>query len=101
MWGEAFGPSQGATALKPLLIFSAWGTRLEGGNCGVQKCDSVDPFSLVIKCLGGGGHELGDSIVQTFGKRPLSPGDQVNTHTPHIYIWKGFHRGKDVAIGIA
>jgi hypothetical protein len=70
-----------ATALKPLLIFSARGTRLEGGNRGVQKCDSVDPLSLVIKCLGGGGHELEDSIVRTFGKRPLSPGDQVNTHS--------------------
>jgi hypothetical protein len=64
-----------------LLIFSARGTRLLGGNRGVQKCDSVDPLSLVIKCLGGGGHELGDSKVRTFGKRPLPPGDQVNTHT--------------------
>ena len=32
----------------------------------------------------GGVHELGDSIVRTFGKRPLSPGDQVNTRTPVI-----------------
>ena len=39
-----------ATALKPLLAFFARGTRLEGGNRGVQKCDSVDPLSLVIKC---------------------------------------------------
>ncbi len=72
-----------ATALKPLLIFSARGTRLEGGNREVQKCDSVDPLRLVIKCLGGRGHELGDSIVRTFGKQPSPPGDQVNTHT-HI-----------------
>jgi len=33
--------------------------RLEGGNRGVQKCDSVDSLSLVIKCLGGGGASWG------------------------------------------
>jgi hypothetical protein len=43
----------GATALNPVFIFSARGTCLEGGNHGVQKCDSVDPLSLVIQCLGG------------------------------------------------
>jgi hypothetical protein len=44
-----------ATALKPLLIFSTRGTHLQFENRGVQKCDSVDPLSLVIKCLGEGG----------------------------------------------
>jgi hypothetical protein len=43
------------TVLNPLFIFFARGTCLEGGKRGVQKCDSVDPISLVIKCLGGGG----------------------------------------------
>ena len=28
---------------------------MESGNCGIQMCDSVDPLSLVIKYLGGGG----------------------------------------------
>ncbi len=49
----------GATALNPLFIFSARGTSLEGGNRGVQKCDSVDSLSLVIKCLGGGARVRG------------------------------------------
>ena len=75
----------GVTALNPLFIFSARGTHLEGGNRGVQKCDSVDSLSLVIKCLEGGGHELEDSTVRTSSKRPSSPGDQVNTHT----TWTG------------
>ncbi len=71
-----------ATALKPLLAFSARGTRLAGGSRGIQKCDSVEPLSLVIKCLGGGGHESEDSKVRTFEKRPSLSRDQVNTHTP-------------------
>ena len=44
---------------KPLLAFSARGAHLEGGNCGVQKCDFLDPLSLEIKCLGGGGAQVG------------------------------------------
>jgi hypothetical protein len=84
------------TALKPLLIFSARGTRLEGGNRGVQKCDSVDPLSLVIKCLGeGGGYESGDSIVRTFTKQPSPPGDQVNTHTHTTQSNHQCNRGDD------
>ena len=74
-------PPSCGDCVKTLLIFSARGTHLEGGNCGVQKCDFVNPLSLVIKCLWGGGHELGDLRVRTFDKRPSSPGDQVNTHT--------------------
>ncbi len=70
-----------ATALKPLLIFSARGTRPEGGNRGVQKCDSVDPLSLVIKCLGGGVARVGGLDSRYVDTRPFPPGDQVNTHT--------------------
>ncbi len=69
-----------ATALKPLLAFFARGTRLEGGNRGVQKCDSVDPLSLVIKCLGGGGHESEASIVRT-STHGLLPLETKLTHT--------------------
>ena len=85
----------GATALNPLFIFSARGTRLEGGNRGVQKCDSVDSLSLVIKCLEGGGHELEDSTVRTSSKRPSSPGDQVNTHNLDFVrlLVQRIHRG--------
>jgi hypothetical protein len=32
---------------------------LVSGNRGIQKCDSVDPLSLVIKCLEGGGVRVG------------------------------------------
>jgi hypothetical protein len=38
----------------PLFISFIRGASLVGGNCGIQKCDSIDPLSLVIKCLGGG-----------------------------------------------
>ncbi len=72
----------------PDSSFLQGGRRLEGGNRGVKKSDSVDLLTLVIKCLGGGGHELEDSKVRTFSKRPFSPGDQVNTHTllPKVLI---------------
>ena len=62
-----------ATALKPLLIFSARGTRLLGGNRGVQKCDSVDPLSLVIKCLGEGGVRIGGLDSPDVRQTTLSP----------------------------
>jgi hypothetical protein len=39
----------------PLFTSDKREASLVGGNCGVQKCDSIDPLSLVIKCLGGGG----------------------------------------------
>ena len=45
----------------------------------VQLCGYVDPLILVTKCLGGGWNE-------PKGRRPLSPGDQVNTHTNHT-LW--------------
>jgi hypothetical protein len=43
----------------PLFTSDKREASLGGGNCGVQKCDSVDPLSLVIKCLGGGGTSQG------------------------------------------
>ena len=71
------------TALKPLLIFSARGTRLEGGNRGVQKCDSVDPLSLVIKCLGEGGARvvgLDSPDVRQTALLPWRPSQHTHTH---------------------
>jgi hypothetical protein len=38
----------------PLFTSDKREASLVGGNCGIQKCDSVDPLSLVIKCLVGG-----------------------------------------------
>jgi hypothetical protein len=35
----------------PLFTSDKREASLMGGNRGVQKCDSVDPLSLVIKCL--------------------------------------------------
>jgi hypothetical protein len=39
----------------PLFTSNKREASLVGENCRVQKCDSVDPLSLVIKFLGGGG----------------------------------------------
>jgi hypothetical protein len=48
-----------ATAVPPPLLTSdKRESSLVGGNRRVQKCDSVDPLSLVIKCLGGGGVQV-------------------------------------------
>jgi hypothetical protein len=44
-----------AAVSPPLFTSDKREASLVGGNCGIQKCDSVDPLSLVIKCLGGGG----------------------------------------------
>ncbi len=44
-----------------------------------KKCDSVDPLSLVIKCLGGG-YKLGDLVVLIIDKQPPPSRGQVNTH---------------------
>jgi hypothetical protein len=43
-------------AAVPLLLFTSYirGASLVGRNCRIQTCYSVDPLSLVIKCLGGG-----------------------------------------------
>jgi hypothetical protein len=60
----------------PLFTSDKWEASLVGGNRGVQKCDSIDPLSLVIKCLGG----RGDLIVLIINKRPPPSGGQVNTH---------------------
>jgi hypothetical protein len=42
----------------PLFTSDKREASLAGGNCGIQKCDSIDPLSLVIKCLGGGGVQV-------------------------------------------
>jgi hypothetical protein len=43
----------------PLFTSNKREASLVGGNCGVQKCDSADPLRLVIKCIGGGGLQVG------------------------------------------
>jgi hypothetical protein len=55
--------------------------RLVGGNRGIPTCHSVDPLSIIIKCLRGEGHKSGDLVVPTIDKRPFPSGGQVNTHT--------------------
>jgi hypothetical protein len=65
----------------PLFTSNKREASLAGGIHGIQKCDSVDPLSLVIKCLEGGGYELGDLVVLIIDKRPFPSGGQVNTHT--------------------
>jgi hypothetical protein len=60
-----------------------------GGNSGIQKCDSVYPLSLVIKCLGEG-HESGNLVVATIDKLPFPSGGQVNAHTVSANIAKTF-----------
>jgi hypothetical protein len=73
-----------AVAVPPLLFTSEKReASLAGGNRGIHKCDSVDPLSLVIKCLGGGGYKSGDLVVLIINKRPSPSGGQVNTHTPN------------------
>jgi hypothetical protein len=79
MQGEYLGSPQGA-ALPPLFTSDKWEASLVGGNHGIQKCDSVDPLSLVIKCLGGGGSESGDLVVLIINKQPSPSGSQVKTH---------------------
>jgi hypothetical protein len=60
---------------------------LVGRNGGLQICDFVDPSSLVIKCIWGGGARVaGDLEVPMINKRP---GGQVNTHThTHTHPFK-------------
>jgi hypothetical protein len=67
--------------LPPLFIPFIREAHLVGGNCRIQKCESVDPLSLVIKCLGGEGQESGDLVVLTINKQPFPSGGQVNTRT--------------------
>jgi hypothetical protein len=74
----------------PLFTSDKREASLVGGNCGVQKCDSVDPLSLVIKCLKGGGDKSGDLVVQIINKQPPPSGCQVNTHT---ILVTAFHPG--------
>jgi hypothetical protein len=63
----------------PLFTSNKREASLDVGNRGIQKCDSVDTLSLVIKCLGGGGYELGDLLVPFIDKEPSPSGGQVNT----------------------
>jgi hypothetical protein len=65
----------------PLFTSDKREASLAGGNCRIQKCDSVDPLSLVIKCLRRGGYESGDLVVLIIDKQPSPSGGQVNTHT--------------------
>jgi hypothetical protein len=65
----------------PLFTSDKRVASLAGGNCRIQKCDSVDPLSLVIKCLGGGEYESGDLVVLIINKQPSPSGGQFNTHT--------------------
>jgi hypothetical protein len=51
--GAALPPLAAAVPL-PLFTSDKREVSLVGGNCEVQKCDSVDSLSLVIKSLGGG-----------------------------------------------
>jgi hypothetical protein len=63
---------------------------LVGGNCGIQKCDSMYSLSLVIKCLGGEGYKSRDLKVLSsdVNKPPFLPGGQVNTHTwSRVQFW--------------
>jgi hypothetical protein len=67
----------------PLFTSDKREASLAGGNFRIQKCDYVDPLSLVIRCLGGGGDESGDLVVLIINKQPSPSGGQVNTHTIH------------------
>jgi hypothetical protein len=60
----------------PLFTSDKREASLVGGNFGIQKSDSVDPLSLVIKCLGGGGFKSWVLVVLI-----ITSGGQVNTHT--------------------
>ena len=79
-----------ATALKPLLAFFARGTRLKGGNHGVKKCDSVDPLSLVIKCLWGGGTRVGELDSTDVRQMALSPW-RPSQHTHTLFVSAAIH----------
>jgi hypothetical protein len=76
----------GAAVPPPLFTSNKREVSLDGGNRGIQKCDSIDPLSLVIKCLGGGGYEYesGDLVVPIIDKQPSPSVGQVNTHT-HLF----------------
>jgi hypothetical protein len=78
--GRLHRPLAAAVPL-PLFTSDKREASLDGGNCGIQKCDSVDPLSLVIKCLGGRGYKSGDLVVPIINKQPSPSGGQVNTHT--------------------
>jgi hypothetical protein len=77
---NTWAPHRGAALPPPLFTSFIWEASLVGGNCGIQKCDSVDSLSLVIKCLVGEGHKSGDLVVPTIDKRPFPSRGQVNTH---------------------
>ncbi len=66
-WGEnPWAPHNGqlcrplvAAVPPPLFTSDKREASLMGGNHLIQKCDSVDPLNLVIKCLGGEGMSRG------------------------------------------
>jgi hypothetical protein len=57
--GRTLGLFVGGSLPPPLFTSDKREASLVGGNLGVQKCDSIDPLSLVIKCLGGGVQVVG------------------------------------------
>jgi hypothetical protein len=64
----------------PLFAFFVRGESLLGRNCGIQKCGSVDPLSLVNKCLGGEGYKLRDLEVLMLTNNSFPP-EAKSTHT--------------------
>jgi hypothetical protein len=79
VWGGFAAPLR-QLCHRPCLPPTKGEASLVGGNHRVQKCDSIDPLSLKIKCLGGGGYKSGDVIVLIIDKQPPPSGGQVNTH---------------------
>jgi hypothetical protein len=68
----------------PLFTSDKREASLVDGNHGIQKCDSVDPLSLVIKCLGGGGVQVGGLGSPDYQQTTLSlwrPSQHTHTHT--------------------
>jgi hypothetical protein len=95
-----------AAVSPPLFTSDKREVSLAGGNRGIQKCDSIDPLSLVIKCLGRGGVQVGglgspDYIQTTLslwrpsqhihhtGWPPLMP-DAVPVGVGDWFCWQGW-----------
>jgi hypothetical protein len=82
--GGGFCHSLGAAGPPPLFASFIRVASLVGGNCGIQKCNSIGPLSLVIKCLEGGRYESGDLVVPMIDKRPSPSEGQLNTYRPYL-----------------
>ncbi len=69
-----------------------------GGNRGIHKCDSIDPLSLVIKCLGGGGGVwVGGLGSPDYWQTTLSfwrPSQ--HTHTPNLLMTREKMMGQEL-----